>query len=91
MGWRQSLVRHACGSRQAGLQCRRNGRSCSTSIEDKVIYFDETDVVEVDIPDAKVFKKAAIFKPVLDADVIINLPKMKVHIAGGVTLGLKKT
>jgi len=56
---------------------------------DKVIYFDETDLVEVDIPNAKVFKKAAIFKPVLDSDVIINLPKMKVHIAGGVTLGLK--
>jgi uncharacterized protein (DUF362 family) len=56
---------------------------------DKVIYFDETDVVEVDIPNAKVFKKAAIFKPVLDADVIINLPKMKVHIAGVVTLGIK--
>jgi uncharacterized protein (DUF362 family) len=56
---------------------------------DKVIYFDETEVVEVAIPEAKVFKKAAIFKPVLDADVIINLPKMKVHIAGGVTLGLK--
>ncbi|SPF43365.1 conserved exported hypothetical protein [Syntrophobacter sp. SbD1] len=56
---------------------------------DKVIYFDETELVEVDIPGAKVFKKAAIFKPVLDADVIVNLPKMKVHIAGGVTLGLK--
>ena len=48
---------------------------------DKIIYFDETEVVEVDIPEAKVFKKAAIFKPVLDADVIINLPKMKVHLA----------
>ena len=56
---------------------------------DKVIYFDETDVVEVNIPEAKVFKKAAVFKPFLDADVVINLPKMKVHIAGTVTLGLK--
>lgn len=56
---------------------------------DKVIYFDETDVVEIDIPEAKVFKKAAVFKPVLDADVVINLPKMKVHLAGTVTLGLK--
>lgn len=56
---------------------------------DKVIYFDEAEVVEVEIPDAKVFKKAAIFKPVLDADVIINLPKMKVHLAGTVTLSLK--
>jgi len=56
---------------------------------DKVIYFDETEVVEIEIPEAKVFKKAAIFKPVLDADVIINLPKMKVHLAGTVTLALK--
>lgn len=56
---------------------------------DKVIYFDQTDVVEVDIPEGKVFKKAAVFKPVLDADVLINLPKMKVHLAGTVTLGLK--
>lgn len=56
---------------------------------DKVIYFDETDVVVMDIPGAKVFKKAAVFKPFLDADVVINLPKMKVHLAGTVTLGLK--
>jgi uncharacterized protein (DUF362 family) len=56
---------------------------------DKVIYFDETDVRVVDIPGAKVFKKAAVFAPFLDADVVINLPKMKVHIAGTVTLGLK--
>ena len=56
---------------------------------DKVIYFDENDVVEIKIPEAKVFKKAAVFKPFLDADVVINLPKMKVHLAGTVTLGLK--
>ncbi len=56
---------------------------------DKVIYFDETATVEVDIPNGMVFRKAKIFKPIFDADVIINLPKMKVHLAGVVTLGLK--
>ncbi len=56
---------------------------------DKVMYFDEGDVVKVDIPGAKVFRTAEVFKPVLDADVVINLPKMKVHLAGTVTLGLK--
>ncbi len=56
---------------------------------DKVIYFDETATVEVKIPAAKVFKCAEIFRPFLDADVVINLPKMKVHLAGTVTLGLK--
>jgi len=56
---------------------------------DEVIYFDETETVEVNIPGAKVFKKAMVFRPFLDADVVINLPKMKVHLAGTVTLGLK--
>ena len=56
---------------------------------DEVIYFDEHDVVPVEIEGAKVFKHATVFKPFLDADVVINLPKMKVHLAGTVTLGLK--
>jgi len=56
---------------------------------DKVIYFDETATVVVDIPEAKVFKRAEVFRPFLEADVVINLPKMKVHLAGTVTLGLK--
>ncbi|MEG1105966.1 MAG: DUF362 domain-containing protein [Eubacterium sp.] len=56
---------------------------------DEVIYFDEKEVVPIDIPGAKVFKKATVFKPFLEADVVINLPKMKVHLAGTVTLGIK--
>ena len=56
---------------------------------DEVLYFDEHDVVPVEIEGAKVFKHATVFKPFLDADVVINLPKMKVHLAGTVTLGLK--
>ncbi len=56
---------------------------------DDVIYFDEKEVVPMDIPGAKVFKHATVFKPFLDADVVINLPKMKVHLAGTVTLGIK--
>lgn len=56
---------------------------------DKVIYFDEAATVVVDIPLAKVFKRAEVFLPFLEADVVINLPKLKVHLAGTVTLGLK--
>lgn len=56
---------------------------------DRVIFFDEEELVEVDIPGAKLFKKAQVFKPFLDADRVINLPKMKTHLAGTVTLGLK--
>lgn len=56
---------------------------------DRVIYFDEEELVEVDIPGAKLFRKAHVFKPFLEADRVINLPKMKAHLAGTVTLGLK--
>lgn len=55
---------------------------------DEVIYFDEQPTVDVDVPTGKAFKKYKVFKPFLDADVIINLPKMKVHLAKGVTLGM---
>jgi uncharacterized protein (DUF362 family) len=56
---------------------------------DRVIFFDEEELVEVDIEGAKLFRKAQVFKPFLDADRVINLPKMKAHLAGTVTLGLK--
>ena len=56
---------------------------------DRIIYFDEEPLVDVEIEGATFFKKAKVFKPFMDADVVINLPKMKVHLAGTVTLGLK--
>ncbi len=56
---------------------------------DRVIFFDEEEVVDVEIQGAKLYRKAKIFKPVLDADRVINLPKMKTHLAGTVTLGVK--
>ncbi|MCC6190886.1 MAG: DUF362 domain-containing protein [Anaerolineales bacterium] len=55
---------------------------------DEVIYFDEQPTVDVVVPGGKVAKKYKVFKPFLDADVVINLPKMKVHLAKTVTLGL---
>lgn len=56
---------------------------------DRVIFFDEEELVDVEIPGARLFKKAKVFKPFLEADRVINLPKMKAHLAGTVTLGLK--
>ena len=45
--------------------------------------------MDVDIHGATFFRHGKVFKPFLDADMVINLPKMKVHLAGTVTLGLK--
>jgi uncharacterized protein (DUF362 family) len=56
---------------------------------DRVIFFDEEKLVDVEIKGAKLYRHAKIFKPLLDADRVINLPKMKTHLAGTVTLGVK--
>ncbi len=56
---------------------------------DRVIYFDEEELVDVEIPGAKLYRHVKVFKPFLDADRVINLPKMKTHLAGTVTLGIK--
>ncbi|MEW5721719.1 MAG: DUF362 domain-containing protein [Thermodesulfobacteriota bacterium] len=56
---------------------------------DRVIYFDDEKLVEVEIEGARLYRRARVFKPLLDADRVINLPKMKTHLAGTVTLGIK--
>lgn len=55
---------------------------------DRIVYFDETETVHVTIPGARYLHEADVWKPFLDADVVINVPKMKVHLAKTVTLGL---
>lgn len=55
---------------------------------DRIVYFDETETVHVKIPNAHYLHEADVWKPILDADVVINVPKMKVHLAKTVTLGI---
>lgn len=88
VGENPSLGMHVGRARPA-LEAAGTTQAAMRGGVDKVIFFDEEEVVDVDIPGATFFKKAQVFKSFLDADVIINLPKMKVHIAGTVTLGLK--
>jgi uncharacterized protein (DUF362 family) len=55
----------------------------------ELVFFDEGEKVELPIPGAFVFEKMLAPKAVLDADVYINLPKMKTHVHTLVTLGVK--
>lgn len=55
----------------------------------ELVFFDEGEKVELPIPGAFVFEKMIAPKAVLDADVYINLPKMKTHVHTLVTLGVK--
>lgn len=52
-------------------------------------YFDEEERIEIEIPNGILMKKVSIPKIVKDADVIINVPKMKNNFVSMVTLGIK--
>lgn len=55
----------------------------------KILNFDECETVRVKIKDGIILKEVDFFKPVLDADIIINLPALKMHFQTLVTLGIK--
>ncbi len=88
VGDNPSLGRHVGRARPA-FEAAGMKAAAERGGADRVIYFDEEELVDVEIPNAKVFKHAKVFKPFLDADRVINLPKLKTHLAGTVTLGLK--
>jgi uncharacterized protein (DUF362 family) len=88
MGDSPSLGKILGGSRKAlektGLEAaaRRGGI-------DEVVYLDETELVDLDVPAGKAIKKARVFKALAEADVLVDVPKMKTHIQGYVTMALK--
>jgi len=54
-----------------------------------LINFNQSETVSVPVPHPLILKNIPIAKEYFEADVIINLPVMKVHYATGITLGLK--
>ncbi len=87
VGDNPSLGKHVGRARpamaQSGLQ-----KAAERGKADRIIYFDETETVHVKVPGARYLKEADVWAPFLDADVVINVPKMKVHLAKTVTLGI---
>jgi uncharacterized protein (DUF362 family)/Pyruvate/2-oxoacid:ferredoxin oxidoreductase delta subunit len=55
----------------------------------KLVNLNEEASVEVEVPSGKALKRIKVPKPVLDSDVLINVPKMKTHHLTTVTLGMK--
>ncbi len=55
----------------------------------ELVPFDSVPCRTVEIPGGLLLDKAAIPGPWLDADLVINLPKMKTHLHAGVSLGIK--
>jgi len=55
----------------------------------EVVYLEEDEFVEVEVPGAQVLHTAHVPRTVLDADVFVNLPVMKIHSLTLVTLAIK--
>ena len=55
----------------------------------ETVYLEEDDFVEVNIPDAQILRTAHLPRTILEADVFINLPVMKIHSLALVTLAIK--
>ena len=55
----------------------------------RMVFFDEDEFVEVDVPGGLVLKKVRIPRTILEAEVLINAPVMKIHSLAWVTLGIK--
>jgi uncharacterized protein (DUF362 family) len=55
----------------------------------KPVYLDEEPAIRIKVPEATVMHEMDLPRPALDAEVFINLPKMKTHMHTLVTLGIK--
>jgi len=55
----------------------------------EVVYLEEDEFVEVEVPGAQILRKAHVPRTILEAEVFINLPVMKIHSLTLVTLAIK--
>ena len=55
----------------------------------EIVYLEEDEFVEVGVPGGLVLKQARVPRTILEADVFINLPVMKIHSLTLVTLAIK--
>ena len=55
----------------------------------RMVYLEEDTFADVEVPDGSVLKKARVPRTILDAEVLINAPVMKIHSLTFVTLGIK--
>jgi uncharacterized protein (DUF362 family) len=55
----------------------------------QALFFDEGEWLDVPNPSGRLYRSIRVAKPVMDADLFINLPKWKTHMLTGVSLSIK--
>ncbi|MDO8588289.1 MAG: DUF362 domain-containing protein [Armatimonadota bacterium] len=56
---------------------------------DEIVYLEEDEFVQTDVPNAAVLKRATVPRTILEAEYLINAPVLKNHSLTLVTLGIK--
>lgn len=55
----------------------------------EVVFLEEDEFVQVEVPDAVVLNKASVPRSILEADAFVNVPVMKNHSLALITMGIK--
>lgn len=55
----------------------------------RMVYLEDDEFVEVEVPGGLVLRRARVPRTILQADVLINVPVLKIHSLTHVTLGIK--
>jgi hypothetical protein len=55
----------------------------------EAVYFDEVEQVEIDVPHGRLIHRIPVPRPVLEADVVVDCPKLKTHFLDPVTGAIK--
>ena len=85
------IVESPGGGYSAGLlrgTYRRSGMTWAAEVSGAELNFD-VDTVQVSHPEAYVLHRLDLVKPLLEADAVINLPKLKTHNLTALTLAVK--
>jgi len=76
------------GRTKTAFEAAGISRVCE-KLEIKKYFFEECDRVPVEIPDGVFLKRVMLPKPLLDADVYVNVPKLKCHPYESITVCIK--
>ena len=55
----------------------------------ETVYLEEDEFLPVELPEAQILKRAHVPRTILEADVFINLPVMKIHSLAVITMAIK--
>ena len=65
------------------------GSDCWAEYGIEPFFYEDSDSMEIDLPEGKLFKRMKVPKALLDFEVFVNLAKIKMHMHVGASLGIK--